>query len=123
MRALGKTGTLGPIEGEVKRLVERAHDGEHAKAAESALKAVAHARAWVEGAMQRGQPAVEAGARRFALTLGRAWELALLVDQAAWASARGDGRGGAAARRFARNGVDLVVDDEMGEDARALLED
>jgi acyl-CoA dehydrogenase len=77
----------------------------------------------VEGAAQRGQPAVEAGARRFALTLGRAWELALLVDQAAWASKQGDRRPGAAARRFARNGVDLLVDEEMGEDARLLLED
>ena len=123
LRALGKSGTLAPIEREVKRLVERAHDGEHAKVAEAALGAVAHAKAWVEGAIQRGQPAVEAGARRFALTLGRAWELALLVDQAAWASSRGGRRAGAAARRFARSGVDLVVDEDMGEDARALLED
>jgi alkylation response protein AidB-like acyl-CoA dehydrogenase len=123
LRALGKSGTLAPIEREVTRLVERAHDGEHAKAAAAALAAVSHARAWVEGAVQRGQPAVEAGARRFALTLGRAWELALLVDQAAWASSRGDRRAGAAARRFARNGVDLVVDEDMGEDARTLLED
>ena len=123
LRAVGKSGTLAPIEREVKRLAERAHDGEHAKAAESALAAVAHARAWIEGAVARGQPAVEAGARRFALTLGRAWELALLVDQAAWASARGDGRAGAAARRFARSAVDLIVDEDMAEDARMLLED
>ena len=84
---------------------------------------MAHARAWLEGALQRGQPAVEAGARRFALTLGRAWELALLVDHAAWAASRGDRRPGAAARRFARSGVDLVVDEDLGEDARLLFDD
>jgi acyl-CoA dehydrogenase len=123
MRALGKTGSLGPIEREVKRLAEAAHDGECATAAETALGAVAHARAWVEGTIQKGQPAVEAGARRFALTLGRAWELALLVDHAAWAASRGDRRPAAAARRFARSAVDLVVDEELGEDSRLLFEE
>jgi alkylation response protein AidB-like acyl-CoA dehydrogenase len=123
LRALGKTGTLGPIEHEVRRLCEKAHDGPCARAAEAALSAVAHARAWLEGAVPKGMPAVEAGARRFALTVGRAWELALLVDHAAWAAARGDGRPAAAARRFARTPVDLVVDDDMADDARALASD
>ncbi|HEY6462451.1 MAG TPA: acyl-CoA dehydrogenase family protein, partial [Polyangiaceae bacterium] len=120
MRALGKSGTLRPIEQEVQRLCETAHDGDCAQAAETALDAVAHARAWLEGAASRGIPAIEAGARRFALTLGRAWELALLVDHAAWASARGDQRPAAAARRFARSALDLVVDEDMADDARAL---
>jgi hypothetical protein len=64
---------------------------------------------------------VEAGARRFALTLGRALELALLVDHAAWAKReKKDGRSAAAARRLARHGVDLVLDVDDLDEARAL---
>jgi hypothetical protein len=103
--------------------VERAHDTETKRAGEVALAAVAHASGWLAAAVQKGQPAVEAGARRFALTLGRAYELALLVDHAAWAAGRGDARPAAAARRFARTPVDLVVDEDWADDARTLLED
>ena len=54
---------------------------------------------------------LEAGARRFALTLGRALELALLSQHAQWCIDNGHGgRAAAAARRFAANGVDLVAD-------------
>jgi alkylation response protein AidB-like acyl-CoA dehydrogenase len=123
LRAVGKGGTLAPIEREIRRRAERAHDAGTKKAAEVALDAVAHAGAWLVAAVQKGQPAVEAGARRFALTLGRALELALLVDHAAWAAGRGDGQPAAAARRFARTPVDLVLDDDLADDARTLLED
>ncbi|HEY8086879.1 MAG TPA: acyl-CoA dehydrogenase family protein [Polyangiaceae bacterium] len=122
MRALGKAGTLGPIEREVQRLCEATRGGRCSGAAEVALGAVAHARSWLEGAVGRGQPAVEAGARRFALTLGRAWELALLVDHAAWADGRGLPGPGAAARRFAQTAVDLVLDEDTAEDARTLFD-
>ncbi|HJW08552.1 MAG TPA: acyl-CoA dehydrogenase family protein [Holophagaceae bacterium] len=51
----------------------------------------------------------EAGARGFALTLGRLLALALLLRQAQWLlDAEQDGRVLAAAERFARNGVDLL---------------
>jgi alkylation response protein AidB-like acyl-CoA dehydrogenase len=123
LRALGKGGTTAPLEREVRRRVEHAHDAGTKRAGEVALGAVAHAWAWLASAVQKGQPTVEAGARRFALTLGRAFELALLVDHAAWAAGRGDGRPAAAARRFARTQVDLILDDDLAEDARTLLED
>ena len=85
------------------------------------MQALAHAGAWLEGARTRGQDAVEAGARRFALTLGRALELALLVDHGAWAKReQKDGRTAAAAKRFARHGVDLIVDGDDLEASRAL---
>jgi alkylation response protein AidB-like acyl-CoA dehydrogenase len=123
LRALAKGGSLAPLENEVRRRVERAHDAGTKRAGEVALQAVAHAGAWLASAVQKGQPAVEAGARRFALTLGRALELALLVDHAAWAAGRGDGAPAAAARRFARTPVDLVIDDDMADDAKTLLDD
>jgi hypothetical protein len=55
---------------------------------------------------------LEAGARRFALTLGRSLELALLCGHAQWCIENNhDGaRMAAAARRFAQNGVDLIGD-------------
>jgi alkylation response protein AidB-like acyl-CoA dehydrogenase len=62
--------------------------------------ALARAEAWWAGAE-------EAGARRFALTLGRALELALLARQAQWALDREqDPAPARAAARFAAHGVD-----------------
>jgi acyl-CoA dehydrogenase len=125
LRAIGKTGGMAPIEREVGRRVESAHDASCAAAGKRALEAVAHARAWLEAAAKKGQPSLEAGARRFMLTVGRAMELALLVDHAAWAHKKGDEGAAsvaAAARRFAAAPVDFVVDHDLSEDARALLE-
>jgi hypothetical protein len=63
---------------------------------------------------------LEAGARRFALTLGRSLELALLCAHAQWCLDHGHGgRATAAARRFAQNGVDLIGD-ASAEDTKLL---
>jgi alkylation response protein AidB-like acyl-CoA dehydrogenase len=123
LRAVGKGGSLAPLEREVSRRVEHAHDSSCAQAGRKALEAVAHARSWLEKTAPKGIPALEAGARRFNLTVGRALELALLVDHAAWAADQGDPRPAAAARRFARAPVDLIVDDDLSEDARMLVGD
>jgi alkylation response protein AidB-like acyl-CoA dehydrogenase len=120
LRGAAKAGGLAPLEREVRRRVEHAHDTACAEAGRTALEAVAHARAWLEVTAPKGPPALEAGARRFNLTLGRALELALLVDHAAWAAGKGDGRPAAAARRFARSPVDLIVDDDLNDDSRTL---
>ncbi len=67
--------------------------------------------------------ATEAGARRFAQTLGRALSLALLVEQAQWSlDNEGDGRARAAARRFGRSPINLLADSDLDED-RALAND
>ncbi len=69
-----------------------------------------------------GPVAVEAGARRLALTLGRTLELALLVREATRSKPRNDDAvPAAAARRLWRTGVDLIVDDALDADARTLL--
>ena len=86
--------------------------------------AVEHARAWLTERARAGGPETEAGARRLALTLGRALELSMLVRQAQWSlEHERDARAAAAARLFARNGVDLVSDEDSGEDARQLTDD
>jgi hypothetical protein len=68
---------------------------------------------WLQQAMARqgdyGRSTMEAGARRFALTLGRSLALALLVEHAQWSlNEEHDGRAQAAARRFAQTPVDLI---------------
>ena len=120
LRALGKGGSVQPIAQEIRARVEASGEA----TGKVALDAIAHAGAWLEEARSRGQDAVEAGARRFAMTLGRALELALLVDHGAWSQrVEKDGRSAAAARRFARAGVDLIVDEDDLLASSALAND
>jgi hypothetical protein len=120
LRALGRGGSLEPIEREVRARVESA-DASLAAPRDAALRALAHAKAWLASARELGPEALEADARRFALTLGRTLALALLVDHATWAMrAEGDARPAAAARRLARHGVDLLDDAIDAADARLL---
>ncbi len=77
-------------------------------AGEIAMRALRSAGRWLEGA-QADTIALEAGARRFALTLGRATELALLVQHGQWALDEGDRRPRAAALRFAQTPIDQIV--------------
>ena len=64
----------------------RCGDADLAAAAAVARDAARRADTWLKSAMKVGdQAGLEAGARRFALTLGRAMELALLCEHAQWA--------------------------------------
>jgi hypothetical protein len=124
LRALGKAGSIAPIAEEVRARVAACREPSLAGQGRIALDALGHAGSWLEAAITRGPAAVEAGARRFAMTLGRSLELALLLDHAAWSlRERNDGRTAAAARRFARNGVDLIVEDGDLAEASALAND
>lgn len=125
LRALGKLGSLAPIGREIAACVRDVEPSLKPEA-DLALRAVEHAEEWLLRAIQDGPAAVEAGARRLALTLGRALELALILRQATAARAFGDAaKPAAAARRFARNGVDLIVGESLDaaarDDARVLL--
>lgn len=122
LRALGPDNrAFQVLKAEVSRCVESVSDDRLAGPARAARNAIEHAEAWLAEAKKEGQSSVEAGARRFALTLGRALELALLVNHAQWSEEReGDGRAGAAARRFAAAGIDLLSETDAG-DARLLL--
>jgi alkylation response protein AidB-like acyl-CoA dehydrogenase len=121
LRALAKLGTLEPIAREVHACVEGA-DASLKVPAETAVRAVEHAQAWLMKTMEGGPHAVEAGARRLALTLGRALELGFLVREATRSKKHGDeAKPAAAARRFAKNGVDLISDESLDADAKILL--
>lgn len=112
IRALGKGGALEAVAAEIERNAVAATDPGLAGPVAAARAATRHAITWVQAAM--AEPTrLEAGARRFALTLGRCLELALLAGHAQWALDHADPAGpwlAAAARRFAHAGVDLVTD-------------
>jgi acyl-CoA dehydrogenase len=119
LRALGKGGALEAIIAEIDANVASATDPGLAKSGEAARAAVRHAAAWVAEAMSQPDR-LEAGARRFAMTLGRSLELALLVSHAQWCLDHGHGpRTAAAARRFLLNGVDQINDAAL-EDTKLL---
>lgn len=76
-----------------------------------ALESADHLESWWSDAGARGGWLHEAGARRFAMTLGRTLALALLTEHAAWALANeADGRCAEAVRRFARLSIDRLMD-------------
>jgi acyl-CoA dehydrogenase len=78
---------------------------------------------WLNAAFNTGEAAAQAGARRFAMTVGRALELALLLRHAQWTLEHThDARSVAAARRFAAHGVNLLAD-MQAEDASILAGD
>ncbi len=119
LRALGKGGTLEALAGEIERNVATATDPGLAHPVAATRAALRHATAWIGEAMTQPDR-IEAGARRFALTLGRSLELALLVAHAQWCLDHGIGpRTAAAARRFAMSGVDLIGDAPL-DDTRLL---
>ena len=122
LRALGSDNRAFQIlKAEVSRCVKDVRDNSLARAAQIAQQALEHAESWLTEAKKEGQAAVESGARRFAMTLGRVMELALLLKHAQWSLAEEqDGRAAAAARRFANSGIDLLIDWKMDE-ARTLF--
>jgi hypothetical protein len=117
LRALDANG-LEPIGHEIDRCLGEVRDPSLAGAARASRDAYARAQAWLHSASSDGRPALEAGARRFAMTLGRAVELALLCSHAQWSiDNEADGRAAAAARRLMANGVDLLAPVSRGDSA------
>jgi hypothetical protein len=56
------------------------------------------------------------------MTLGRALELALLVDHAQWCLNQGKGeRGLAVANRFSRSQIDLIEDEGAPAESRLMI--
>jgi acyl-CoA dehydrogenase len=111
------------LRAKVAGCVRAARDARLVEAGQAAEAALGRAAGWLEAARQSDQAALELGARRFAMTLGRALELALLVEHAQWSlDHERDGRARAAALRFAGTAVDLIADVDSG-DARALAND
>jgi len=112
-RAIQRADALAPTLEALRGRARRAAHASLREPAQQALAAADHLERWWQSAGARGPRAHEAGARRFALTLGRSLALALLVEHAEWSLAHErDARASEAARRFARIGVDALRDDD-----------
>lgn len=120
LRALSRNASVSVVAAEVSRAVANADPSLNA-AASLASGAVASAEAWLARARERGPSALEAGARRFALTLGRALELALLVEHASWCLRQGERASAAAATLFAAAPIDFVRAADHEEEAKLLV--
>ena len=110
------------LQRKVSAAAQSATDPALAEAGRVAIEAVSDVLYWLsEQAGDRS--ALEAGARRFAMTLGRALALALLVEQAQWSlDHERDGRARAAAVRFALTPMNLPAATDAPDDA-ALAND
>jgi hypothetical protein len=110
LRAIGKGDAFNCLQEKIAGCVSAVRDPALAAYGRQAAAAIENAGHWLENAFVAGPYVLETGARRFALTLGRALELALLVEQAQWSlDHERDGRAKAAAGRFARSGIDLIT--------------
>jgi len=111
LRALGPDDrAFKALKAEVDHCLASVHDQRLLEPARIVQSALAHAESWLAEAMKVGTPALEAGARRFSLTLGRLMELALLCRHTQCArDNESDTRATRAARRFAVSGIDLVA--------------
>ncbi|HSK23458.1 MAG TPA: acyl-CoA dehydrogenase family protein [Egicoccus sp.] len=125
LRAIGSGEVLAAYVDEVRRAAMQATSAPVATVGKLAVDAADHAALWVRQASDAGPAALQHGARRLSLTLGRSLQAALLAAQAQHDLDRhGDGRGVAVAQRFAGEGLDLLETpgQHMPEDA-ALARD
>jgi hypothetical protein len=110
LRAIQKIGSVTPIQNELKACAEAADTPTLKKALRPALTAFRDAARWMQEALG-DEDALQAGARRFALTLGNALELAYTVRHAQWLlDHEQDGRSAAAAERLAARRVSRIAD-------------
>jgi alkylation response protein AidB-like acyl-CoA dehydrogenase len=110
---------LAALLGRASAAARAATDRQLAAAAHLAVAALERAALWLDSSQD---PAVlQAGARRLALTLARALQLALLCEHAQWMlDNERDVRGRAAALRYARLPVDLLHEVDLDLDRELL---
>jgi alkylation response protein AidB-like acyl-CoA dehydrogenase len=121
LRALKQEGVWEAFIAETDARFDAASDRRLTVAVDRGRAATRHASAWLSTTFGE-RDLLEAGARRFAMTLGRLVELSLLIDHAEWCLHHGKGeRALAAARRFARSRIDFIEDDDFTDESRLLV--
>jgi alkylation response protein AidB-like acyl-CoA dehydrogenase len=124
LRAMGHgPEVVAALESLLDERVGSIGDTELRAVAEKARAAIRRANGWLAETFGTSPLDVEASARRYALTLGRSLELALLAHHADWSLAHeNDGRSKLAALRFARTPFDLLAARPRDESAALALE-
>jgi hypothetical protein len=120
LRAIGKGEALQAL---IADLESRLRGGDPALQGPRsvALDAAHQAGQWFRGASTRDPGEQESAARAFAMTLGRAFSLSLVIEHAQWLLERHKNRRGVAvARRLAAAGVNSLAAVSPLEEARAI---
>jgi alkylation response protein AidB-like acyl-CoA dehydrogenase len=104
-----RDGRAEALKAELDRCAEAVESPALEHAVQTARGAFRNAMEWLADALGKGQAPVEAGARRFALTLGHALELALLARHAQWAVSQAGSRAPAVVEHFAAQGIDHIA--------------
>ena len=123
-RAITRTQAMPILVEEVQSRAAGIGDPALTKAAQVAVRAMEHAAHWW-GEVQSERDRMEAGARTFVFTLGKALALALLVEHAQWSlECENNPKSRFASQRFAASGIDLLCAPESELEAlRALAGD
>ncbi len=123
LRALRDGAALPALMQKVAACATAVRDERLVTAVTVAQHALSHATGWLAQTAKSDPALLEAGARRFALTVGRALALALLAEHAQWSlDVEGDGRAATAAQLFAQSGVDVVLDTAVMDMASLVTE-
>ena len=110
---------LGALAERIAECRASVRDGVLAEVAARASAAIEHVGAWLKDNSE--SVLLQAGARRVAITIGRAWQLMLLIEQAQWQLDTDNDRSGiAAATRFAASPIDILATVSPG-DSESLL--
>jgi hypothetical protein len=109
LQKLRREGRFEALKAELERCADAVESPELVHALEEAQDAFENATTWLAEALEDGEEAMEAGARRFALTLGHVFELALLARHAQWALSGEGSRAAAVVEHFAAQGVDHIA--------------
>ena len=116
----GSESGLGGLKRELGFALQGVREPDLVRLSARVEQTLEQAEAWMQQAADAG---LEAGARRFALTIGRTVQLALLARHAQWSlDEERDTRARAAACRFAMHGINLLADMDA-DDARTLARD
>lgn len=108
LRVLRGAGGLGGVLSGLLGILGQAGD-EQRDIVRAVRETFESAQRWLVDSESGPPEAQEAGARELAITIGRAFALALLARHAGWAlRAEGDPRPAAAARRFLRHGINRL---------------
>lgn len=122
LQSLRRDKRLKAIKNELGRCRDAVETPVLVQAVESAQAGFRSAVTWLAEAMEESPDAVEAGARRFAMTIGKSLELALLARHAQWAMTREGNRAVAVVEHFATQGIDEIAP-RRTYDARMIAQD
>jgi acyl-CoA dehydrogenase len=111
LRGLKEVGSIAPLNQEVRRCVEAIEAPTLTEAIRPAVQAYRDAVRWLKQTLNEGEEELQAGARRFALTLGHTLELLYTARHAQWSlRSEQDGRSAAAAERLAARKINHIAD-------------